>query len=416
MNRTLFLAPWLMLALTLSACQPGDHHAEDDGHGHGETAHDDEMVKGPNGGRLLEDGDFALELAIVEDGVPPEYRAWATFDGETLAPEDVTLTVELSRLDGETNLFRFVPQEGALHGDGVVTEPHSFDVVVRAEYADQAYEWTYESHEGRVKISDASAQAAGIELAEAGPRMIREVLPLYGQIVVNPEAVREVGARFPGAVVSVTKSVGDAVQAGEVLARVESNESLQVYAVTSPISGTVTARRANPGEQAGAAALFTVSDLTQVWAELRVFPRDLARIRLGQAVRLSAMDGEQSTRGTVARISPNADSGGALKVWARFDGDAGGWTPGLYVNAEVLTGGAEVPLAVKTSGLQAFRDFTVVFTRVDETYEVRMLELGRSDGEYVEVLGGLKPGAPYVSENSYLIKADIEKSGASHDH
>lgn len=287
---------------------------------------------------------------------------------------------------------------------------------MRAEYADQSHEWTYESHEGRVKISDASAQAAGIELANVGPRMIRDVLPLYGQIVVNPEAVREVGARFPGAIRSVSPSVGDSVKAGEVLAQVESNESLQVYAVTSPISGTVTARMANPGEQAGPAALFTVSDLTQVWAELRVFPRDLARIRLGQVVRLSAMDGEQSVDGTVARISPNADSGGALKVWARFDGDAGGWTPGLYVNAEVLTGGAEVPLAVKTSGLQAFRDFTVVFTRVDETYEVRMLELGRSDGEYVEVLGGLKPGVPYVTENSYLIKADIEKSGASHDH
>ena len=75
-----------------------------------------------------------------------------------------------------------------------------------------------------------------------------------------------------------------------------------------------------------------------------------------------------------------------------------------------------MPLAVRTTGLQAFRDFTVVFTRVEDTYEVRMLELGRSDGEYVEVLGGLKPGAPYVAENSYLIKADIEKSGASHDH
>ncbi|WP_448505453.1 hypothetical protein [Immundisolibacter sp.] len=75
-----------------------------------------------------------------------------------------------------------------------------------------------------------------------------------------------------------------------------------------------------------------------------------------------------------------------------------------------------MPLAVRSSGLQAFRDFTVVFARVGETYEVRMLERGRDDGEYVEVLGGLKPGTEYVAENSYLIKADIEKSGASHDH
>ena len=75
-----------------------------------------------------------------------------------------------------------------------------------------------------------------------------------------------------------------------------------------------------------------------------------------------------------------------------------------------------VPLAVKKSGLQSFRDFTVVYARVGDTYEVRMLDLGRSDGEHVEVLGGLEPGTTYVTGNSYLVKADIEKSGASHDH
>jgi membrane fusion protein, heavy metal efflux system len=47
---------------------------------------------------------------------------------------------------------------------------------------------------------------------------------------------------------------------------------------------------------------------------------------------------------------------------------------------------------------------------------VRMLELGQRDGQYAQVLGGLKPGALYVIEQSYLIRADIEKSGASHDH
>ena len=55
-----------------------------------------------------------------------------------------------------------------------------------------------------------------------------------------------------------------------------------------------------------------------------------------------------------------------------------------------------MPLAVKRSGLQGFRDFTVVFEQVGDTYEVRMLELGRQDETWVEVLGGLKPGAQYV--------------------
>jgi cobalt-zinc-cadmium efflux system membrane fusion protein len=70
----------------------------------------------------------------------------------------------------------------------------------------------------------------------------------------------------------------------------------------------------------------------------------------------------------------------------------------------------------KKIGLQGFRDFTVVYAKVGDQYEVRMLELGREDSQWIEVLGGIEVGTTYVTENSYIIKADIEKSGASHDH
>ena len=99
-----------------------------------------------------------------------------------------------------------------------------------------------------------------------------------------------------------------------------------------------------------------------------------------------------------------------------LDNGDGVWTPGQFVEARVTIAETPVALAVPQSALQQFRDFTVVFAQVDDTYEVRMLELGRRDGEWVEVLGGLAPGTRYVTQNSYLIKADIEKSGASHDH
>jgi cobalt-zinc-cadmium efflux system membrane fusion protein len=90
--------------------------------------------------------------------------------------------------------------------------------------------------------------------------------------------------------------------------------------------------------------------------------------------------------------------------------------PGTFVEAEVNVGEHEAPLAVNRTGLQTFRDFQVVYARVGDVYEVRMLELGREAGEWVEVLGGLEPGTEYVTVNSHLIKADIEKSGATHDH
>ena len=75
-----------------------------------------------------------------------------------------------------------------------------------------------------------------------------------------------------------------------------------------------------------------------------------------------------------------------------------------------------MPLAVKTEAIQRFRDFQVVFAQVGETYEVRMLELGRQNSEWTEVLGGIALGQTYASKNSFIIKADVEKDGASHDH
>ena len=88
----------------------------------------------------------------------------------------------------------------------------------------------------------------------------------------------------------------------------------------------------------------------------------------------------------------------------------------MRLSAEVVVDTIEAPLAVRTSGLQRFRDFTVIFAKVDETYEVRMLELGAQDRDWVEVRGGLEPGTEYVTRNAFLLKADVEKDGASHDH
>lgn len=58
----------------------------------------------------------------------------------------------------------------------------------------------------------------------------------------------------------------------------------------------------------------------------------------------------------------------------------------------------------------------MVFIKVGDEYEIRPLELGISDGRFTQVLSGLNVGDDYVVNQSYLIKADIEKSGASHDH
>lgn len=267
------------------------------------------------------------------------------------------------------------------------------------------------------RIAADAARAAGLAVDTAGPAQIRDTLPLHGRIVPTESGQRSITARFPGQIRSVARSLGDPVKAGETLARVESDDSLQVYAVTSPIAGTLTARKANPGEHAGAEPLFVVTNLGSVWAELSVFPQDLQRLRSGQTVRVVSLDGNLRGEGPLASLSP-ASGGPAQALTARvvLDNADGRWTPGLYVSAEAVIGGSEVPLAVKNSALQELEGNTVVFEHSGETYTARPLRLGRSDGEYTEVLDGLQAGARYVSANSYLVKADIGKSGAAHEH
>lgn len=402
--------PTLLVALVLAACDPTPPQPGT------ELAGEAEAARGPNGGRLLIDGSFTLELAIFESGVPPEYHAWAVLDGTPVAPSDVELTVELGRLGGEVDRIEFEAQDDFLRGTRTVREPHSFDVTVVARHAGREYRFAYESHEGRTSIAADVARAAGISTGVAGPGSISDELVLYGAIVPDATRVRAVHARFPGVIRSVSHNVGDTVRSGEALATIESNESLRTYTVAAPIGGVVTARHAAPGEQTDADALFEIADFSAVWAELDVFSRDRARLRTGLTVAVTAEAGG-AAEGTIEYLAPVGNRA-SQSVLARvpLDNGAGRWTPGQFVEGRVTIESTPVPLAVPLSALQRFRDFDVVFAQVGDTYEVRMLTLGRRDSRNVEVLDGLAPGTAYVTENSYLIKADIEKAGASHDH
>jgi cobalt-zinc-cadmium efflux system membrane fusion protein len=137
---------------------------------------------------------------------------------------------------------------------------------------------------------------------------------------------------------------------------------------------------------------------------------------VGAPVTVAAAVGGPAVNGTISRINVIANTNQAVTARVLLDNTDGVLLPGIYVSARIRVAEYEVPLTVKRTGLQAFRDFTVVYAQIDDVYEVRMLELGRQDDEWVEVLGGIEPGTRYVSANSYLVKADIEKSGASHDH
>ncbi len=394
----------------------GQSNGEPASMGHHGGAAQAEPPNGPHGGRMLLDGDFALELTIFEAGVPPEFRVWVTNSGAAVPPGDVKLYITLTRLGDVKDEIDFVQQDDFLRGDTVIYEPHSFVVSINAIYQDKNYRWAYDNFEGRTEISAEMVEVFDIETELAGPGTIEEIIKAYGRIVPNSETVRTVSARFDGVIDLVTVSAGDKVKKGQMLASVESNESLRNYTIVAPIDGVVTERAANPGEQTNGRRLFTIMDTSSVWVELAIFPADRGRVLPGASVTIRSPGGVAERKGVVSVLNSVAESNQSILARVVLDNTDGSFAPGTYVTGEIQIAQHAVPLAVKRDGLQSFRDFTVVYAQVGDEFEVRMLELGRQDAERVEVLEGLEPGTRYVTTHSYVIKADIEKSGASHDH
>ena len=401
----------LLMIVPLAACGGGAETPSEEG---GKAA---EPEKGPNRGRMLRDGDFAVELTIFEDGVPPVYRVYPSRDGKPVDPKTVNLTVTLKRLDGESNRFAFKPEKDYLQGDGVVVEPHSFDVEVVAVENGKRHVWKFANPEGRSKISAAAAKDGGIEIETVGPATISEIREVEGIVQLATSARSEIRAQFPGKVMLVTKAVGDYVKKGQLLARIESSESLQIYPVFSPVSGVVAERNANVGNVAIDQPIYVITDPGQTTVVFNIFPRDLGIIRPGQKIDIETLDGQPVAASVLGGYLPegNAAAGTAL-VRASLPNRDGRWRPGMALHGRVTVKAVTVPLAVRTEALQRFRDFTVVFANFGEDYEVRMLELGRKTPEWTEVLSGIKPGTRYAAKGAFLIRADIEKSGASHDH
>ncbi len=411
MTSRLFLT--VLLVFLLSACGASEPAPSVQGHGAPAAG---EFERGPHRGRMLRDGNFALEVTIFETNVPPQYRLYVYQDDKPLTPEEVEAVVELLRLDGEVNRFTFKPEGDYLTGSGTVTEPHSFDVTVNATHAGTPHQWAFESHEGRTTLPADVAKDAGVTVEVAGPAFIRDTAQLVGSIALNTNRHAAIKARFPGIVRDVPVQQGQKVRRGQTLVVIEGNESMRRYSLTAPFDGVVLSRSTNVGDVAGDNTLIEMADLSEVWVEMQAIGKDAARLAAGQRVHVQAATGDAEGDTVIDALLPLATRGQSVVARASLPNPEGRWRPGMTVSTDVVISDREVPLAVKETGLQRFRDFTVVFAQVGETYEVRMLELGARDGEHVEVLGGIKPGTSYVTEQSFLIKADIEKSGASHDH
>lgn len=272
----------------------------------------------------------------------------------------------------------------------------------------------HEDEQEAVTISNELATELGIETELAGPGIINLNILLYGRTMPDPQGVSHVFARYPGMIVSMQPTLGDTVEAGEVLAVIEANSSLQNYQVLSPLTGIVVEKHANPGELATSQSLLTIANYNNIWVDLTVFPGDSQQIRPGMPVTISMEN--LTAESTIRYINPSQGESPTVIARVPLENADSMWTPGLLVEGYVHIESSEVAIAVKNSALQMYENNQVVFVLEDETYEPRIVTIGRSDPFSTEILMGLEPGERYVVANSYILKADLEKEGTEHEH
>lgn len=378
----------------------------------------EEFKKGPHKGRLLQEGDFQVEVTIFEpEGVPPKFRIYFYDNEIPINPSEVKYEMELKRINRTENI-PFKEDGDYLESEVEAVEPHSFKVKVKATFKEKTYQWEYESYEGRLELSQQAINANSIKIEKAKPEVLKITLNAMGKIMPNEEETVYISPRFPGVVKGVYKRLGDYVQRGETLAIIESNESLQNYEIKSEISGMVISRNINIGMfLSGQENVFVISDLSTVWADFNIYRHDLPQVRIGDPVEVKSLDGTISQAAAISYISPiGHESTQSVIARAVLENPKEAWKPGLFISGEITVDNLSVKVAIKDTALQTFRDWDVVFLASGDLFEIVPVQIGRRNKEWVEITSGLSDGDQYVAENSYILKADLEKSGAKHDH
>ncbi len=264
------------------------------------------------------------------------------------------------------------------------------------------------------QISEQMSQANGIKTLKASGGVIEQKIKVYGRLQAAPEHKAEVRARFPGVVVSMTASIGDTVTKGQVLATIESNVSLQTYNVVSPINGMIQHRMVNPGEFTGNKTLFNILNSESLSAELKVFHQQRKHIKSGQNVTL--WDDKATISGQVHHIIPGPVDQPFLLARVPFNNKNGQHTPGDLISADITINQENVEVLVVNEAIQMLDGGPVVFVQTGDRFQAQPVTLGIQDDHHTAITSGLQVGQTYVANNSYLIKADIEKSSAGHSH
>jgi len=212
--------------------------------------------------------------------------------------------------------------------------------------------------------------------------------------------------------------VANASQKLLALGAAPGSAALGRYELRAPFDGMVVEKHIALGESVKEDVnVFTISDLSSVWAEISVPAGNLNLVRIGEPVTIRSGAFDQAGTGKVSYVGSligaqtrTATARVTLTNPQRI------WRPGLFVNVELVTSEVDAPVTVSAEALQTVEDKPTVFLRVPGGFVPQHVQTGRSDGRRVEIVGGLAPGASHAGSGSFVVKSQQGKSSATHTH
>lgn len=286
----------------------------------------------------------------------------------------------------------------------------------------------YDDHdheqEAGVVLTDLAVEFAGLTIDVVNKKSIGRTIELPGEIGFNEERLAHITPRYPSIVKKVVKKLGETVQKGELLAVVESNESLTAYTISSPISGKIVEKNVTPGEFVGEdATLFIIADLATVWVNCDVYAKDADLVEKGLEILITAVGTDRQVKTTLSYVAPVYNTTTRSMIARAVIPNTGGkWRPGTFITGEISVSTDKPVLVVSQNAVQILDGETVVFVPSEHKngFEPVVVQKGVENNHHVEILSGLAEGDTYVVTGAFELKAKIVTSTlgghAGHGH
>jgi len=276
-----------------------------------------------------------------------------------------------------------------------------------------------EAHEAEViHRSEEDLTKYGVSFEDAGTVKLSVELKVPGEVKLDGDKLAHMVPRFSGVVRQVMKNLGDIVKKGETLAIFENNANLAPFEMRSQLDGVIIDKNVAVGEVIGNTdEAFAVADLSQVWVDLYVYPADLPRVKAGQKVRVIDQTAGREAEGTLAYVAPTiSDHTRTALARVVLPNSDMVWRPGTFVTGAIIVDESDVSVAVDSESVQDMSGVPTVFVKKDDSFVATPIKLGRRDDKHVEILEGLTPGMRIATSGSFLLKSELTKGSAEHEH